>query len=111
MEPSDIPRLSTGTSTGVAASIPIPRRQNEFPVIPSIHDFGWALHALHAGNMLAREGWNGKGQFIKIVIPREKADCCMTLPYIYISTVRGEKVPWLASQTDILAIDWKIADV
>jgi hypothetical protein len=32
----------------------------------------------------------------------------MTLPYIYITTVKGERVPWLASQTDMLADDWRI---
>ena len=32
----------------------------------------------------------------------------MTLPYIFISTVRGELVPWLASQTDMLAEDWEV---
>jgi len=30
----------------------------------------------------------------------------MTLPYIYITTVQGDLVPWLASQTDLLAADW-----
>ncbi len=30
----------------------------------------------------------------------------MTLPYYYIRTVQGDLVPWLASQTDMLAQDW-----
>jgi hypothetical protein len=30
----------------------------------------------------------------------------MTLPYIYMRTVDGALVPWLASQTDMLATDW-----
>jgi hypothetical protein len=34
----------------------------------------------------------------------------MTLPYLYISTVDGNKVPWLASQTDILALDWQVVE-
>jgi hypothetical protein len=33
----------------------------------------------------------------------------MTLPYIFIHTVQGDRVPWLASQTDILATDWEEA--
>jgi hypothetical protein len=39
----------------------------------------------------------------------------MTLPYIYINypddakTTPGARVPWLASQTDMLADDWSIA--
>jgi len=32
----------------------------------------------------------------------------MTLPYIYMRTVQGDFVPWLASQTDLLAEDWYI---
>jgi hypothetical protein len=34
----------------------------------------------------------------------------MTLPYIYMRTAQGDLVPWLASQTDILASDWTEAD-
>ena len=30
----------------------------------------------------------------------------MTLPYLYMRTVQGDLVPWLASQTDLLAEDW-----
>jgi hypothetical protein len=30
----------------------------------------------------------------------------MTLPYIYMRTSHGDLVPWVASQTDILARDW-----
>lgn len=38
----------------------------------------------------------------------------MTLPYIYIKypdntkTTPGAKVPWLTSQTDVLATNWEI---
>jgi hypothetical protein len=32
----------------------------------------------------------------------------MTLPFIFISTVQGDLVPWLASQTDLLADDWAL---
>ena len=34
----------------------------------------------------------------------------MSLPYIYMSTAQSDLVPWLASQTDILAHDWAILD-
>ncbi len=33
----------------------------------------------------------------------------MTLPYIYMSTVGGDLVPWLVSQADMLAEDWELA--
>lgn len=69
-----------------------------------IYDFGIALAHLKGGNRITREGWNGKDQFLEIQMPDENSK--MTLAYIYITTVQGDLVPWLASQTDILAIDW-----
>jgi hypothetical protein len=66
--------------------------------------FGEALCFLKSGRKLARAGWNGKGQFIELQFPDEHSK--MTLPYIYISTVTGDLVPWMASQSDMLANDW-----
>jgi hypothetical protein len=54
----------------------------------------------------SRRGWNGPGQFIELQIPDEHSK--MTLPYWFITTVQGDRVPWLASQTDLLAEDWYI---
>jgi hypothetical protein len=34
----------------------------------------------------------------------------MTLPYIFMKTVQGDLVPWLASQTDLLAEDWSVVE-
>jgi hypothetical protein len=33
----------------------------------------------------------------------------MTLPYLYLQYPDGAKVPWLASQTDLLSDDWTVA--
>jgi len=44
--------------------------------------------------------------WLALQIPDEHSK--MTLPYIYMSTVDGKLVPWLASQTDMLAEDWCI---
>jgi hypothetical protein len=54
----------------------------------------------------SRRGWNGTGQFIELQVPDEHSK--MTLPYIFITTIQGHRVPWLASQTDLLADDWYI---
>jgi hypothetical protein len=35
----------------------------------------------------------------------------MSLPYIYMRTAQGDLVPWLASQTDMLAEDWRFASL
>ncbi len=67
-------------------------------------DFGDAVKALRDGARLSRAGWNGPGQYLELQVPDEHSK--MTLPYIYIRTVQGDLVPWLASQTDLLATDW-----
>jgi hypothetical protein len=68
--------------------------------------FGQAITQLKRCKRVAREGWNGRGQWLKLQTPDSGSK--MTLPYIYIHTVQGDLVPWLASQTDILAEDWEI---
>lgn len=78
-------------------------------------DFGRALAALRAGARVSRPGWNGKGFWIVLQVP--DANSKMTLPYIYIEYPpnpahhvypNGCRVPWLASQADMLAMDWEI---
>jgi len=67
-------------------------------------DFGYAIQSLKAGCVVAREGWNGKGMWCKLQVP--DANSKMQRPYIYMSSVDGQLVPWVASQTDMLADDW-----
>lgn len=67
--------------------------------------FGSALILLRQEKRVTRTGWNGPDQWLELQIP--DAHSKMTLPYIYIRTVQGDLVPWLASQTDILAHDWQ----
>lgn len=67
-------------------------------------DFGEAIRRLKAGLTVYRDGWNGKGMWLGLQIP--DAHSKMGLPYIYMSTVGGKLVPWLASQSDMLAEDW-----
>lgn len=69
-------------------------------------DFGWALMQLRGGFGVKREGWSGKGMWLKLQVPDKNSK--MTLPYIYMSTTWGDLVPWLPSQTDVLADDWLI---
>ena len=67
-------------------------------------NFGDALSVLRRYGEVSREGWNGPGQRLALQVP--DANSKMTLPYIYIVTVQGDLVPWLASQSDMLATDW-----
>ena len=81
--------------------------------IVSTFTFGEAIRHLKNGKRVARKGWNGKGIFIELQVPDEHSK--MTHPYIYIDTTGldttnpdapKDRVPWLASQTDMLATDW-----
>lgn len=82
-------------------------------------NFSDALELLRSkvGVKLSRKGWNGKGLFIQLQVPDEHSK--MTRPYVYLTTPprsteqfgneQGEseqRVPWICSQTDLLAIDW-----
>lgn len=77
-------------------------------------NFGTVLQGLKKGNRYARKGWNGKGQYIayvcESVADKEIKRICpgskRMLPWIGINTVDNSFVPWLASQTDMLADDW-----
>lgn len=71
-------------------------------------NFSRALAALKEGAKVAREGWNGKGMWIRIKPCSQDGE--MTDPYIYMKTVDDRLVPWLASQTDLLAKDWEIVE-
>lgn len=68
--------------------------------------FGVAIEYLREGRRVSRDGWNGKGMYLEIQVPDENSK--MTLPYIYMKTACGNLVPWLASQSDILSMDWVI---
>ena len=68
-------------------------------------DFGDAVKKMkYRGGRFTRAGWNGKNQYIELQRPDGHSK--MSLPYIFIRTVQGDLVPWLASQTDMLADDW-----
>lgn len=69
-----------------------------------MNTIGWAIKQLWDGKRVSRTNWNGPGQYLSLQVPDDNSK--MTLPYIYITTVQGDLVPWLASQTDILATDW-----
>jgi len=71
-------------------------------------DIGLAIKYMRQGEKVARPGWNGKGMWLKLQEPDENSK--MSAPYIYMKTADDKLVPWLASQTDILAEDWEIIE-
>lgn len=82
-------------------------------------NFSEALERVKRGERVTRDGWNGKGQFI-FLVPGSRFE--VNRPpllgiypegtpinyrgHIDIRTADGSIVPWVASQTDILAEDW-----
>lgn len=69
-------------------------------------NFGQAIEQMKTGAKVTREGWNGKGMWLALQVPDQHSK--MQQPYIYMCPVGGKLVPWLASQSDMLAEDWQI---
>lgn len=82
-------------------------------------DFAAVVRGLKAGKRYARAGWNGKGMFIFLVpgsrftVNREPLLSILgdgtEVDYhghVDMRTATGQIVPWLCSQTDLLAEDW-----
>lgn len=79
--------------------------------------FGMAVSALKEGKKVAREGWNGKGMYLRKVNPYTDKKYPITeveptdgtlLPWVGMKTADNSFVPWLASQTDMLSEDWMV---
>ena len=90
-------------------------------------NFGDALKMLKSGECVARVGWNGKGMWLSLTPGRVVETVALwsaanrrfaaanggmaeVLPYITMKTADRKIVPWLASQTDILAEDWEVSN-
>jgi hypothetical protein len=84
---------------------------------------GWAVKQMQNGSRVRRSGWNGKGMWLILVTPNDSRQATRmaesmgmpagenlrTLPWIGMKTADNAFVPWLCSQTDLLAVDWEIA--
>lgn len=68
------------------------------------HGFGWALSQMNQGMRVTRRGWNGKGMWIRRIDPPIVGE----RSFLEMKTVTGETVPWVASQSDLLEIDWEV---
>jgi len=85
-------------------------------------NFSEALKRIKEGHLMSRSGWNGKGMFIFLVpgstFKVSRAPLNRIFPegtevkyhgHIDMKTADGMIVPWLCSQTDMLAEDWDVA--
>lgn len=89
-------------------------------------DFGEALALLKDGFRVTRSGWNGNGMWL-VLSPgceelrpdrirseqiqdyaNDHGGTASFRPYIMMLTAQGDFVPWVASQTDLLAADWQV---
>lgn len=83
-------------------------------------NFGEAIEVMKNGGRVAREGWNGKNQYIElatcisyknslgeIINPDHAAIGNNAIAFIGTS---GVQLGWLASQADMLSDDWKIVE-
>lgn len=97
--------------------------------------FSEALESLKSGKRVQRSGWNGKGMWLELV-PAERTSVVPNdydgdsvaswafgtkiegytdgyqkyelLPWIGMKAADDKFVPWLCSQTDMLAEDWSV---
>ena len=85
--------------------------------------FGSAITRIRDGQRLARRGWNGKGMFVFLVpgstFQVNRPPLLGIYPegttinyhaHIDMRTADGQIVPWVASQTDLLADDWELVE-
>ena len=86
-------------------------------------NFSEALARLKLGEKVARKGWNGKGMFIFLVpgstFKVNRPPLLGIYPegteinyhaHVDMKTADNKVVPWLASQTDMLADDWTVVE-
>ena len=81
-------------------------------------NFGLALEAAKRGKRIARQGWNGKGQWVDLgqnIYYKHENDPVLMACHDDIGSqalvfcgTRGRQVGWLASQSDMLAEDWMV---
>ncbi len=87
-------------------------------------NFSEALKAVKEGKRISRTGWKGKGMYLFLVagsqfkVNREpllsmlgEGTVVNYHAHIDMKTADNFIVPWLASQTDLLADDWGIVEI
>jgi hypothetical protein len=82
--------------------------------------FGEAISHAKNGARIAREGWNGKNQYVEIAtcisykntkgkIVNAEHVAIGNQAFAFVGT-SGVQMGWLASQSDMLAEDWRIVE-
>lgn len=117
-EALEVCRAIEGCGASVELTNAVSKASALYHKLNNRRDFGWAIEQLKAGNKMARAGWNGKGMWLGYVgarkydvyeasiKPEYREGEIGFLPWIGMKTADNKFVPWLASQTDVLAEDW-----
>lgn len=82
--------------------------------------FGEAIDRAKNGARIARAGWNGKNQYVEIAtcisykntkgeIVNAEHDAIGNQAFAFVGT-SGVQLGWLASQSDMLATDWRVVE-
>ena len=83
-------------------------------------DFGEAVKLLKQGKKVARQGWNGKNQYIELATNisyinanketiNAEHEAIGNKAIAFVGT-SGVQLGWLASQADMLADDWRVVE-
>ena len=83
-------------------------------------NFGAAIEAVKNGKRIARNGWNGKSQYVELATSisyKNAAGEVVNADHRSIGNkalafvgTSGVQLGWLASQADMLANDWRIVE-
>ena len=76
-------------------------------------NIGEAVEHMKEGRKVSRDGWNGKGMYLWLCDVNSNwtdkdGNIYKRSPYVYMKAADDTVVPWLASQTDLLATDWRV---
>ena len=78
-------------------------------------NFGEAIDSMQEGDKVSRSGWNGKDMWLMLSVPEKPyytlepaGKAYGVRPYIYMKAADDMLVPWTASQSDVLAVDWEV---
>lgn len=83
--------------------------------------FGQAIELAKKGKRIAREGWNGKNQYVVLAcnisfkdnegeLFNAEHEAIGNKAFVFVGT-SGVQMGWLASQADMLAEDWKVVHI
>lgn len=71
----------------------------------ALTDFGGAIYALKQGKKVARNGWNGKGMYVRFVETTSSLN-----KHLELKNVADTFDTWVPSVSDVLAEDWVVLE-